>query len=76
MGIRTWQKLKASSSAPAKTIVLMVAVLSVLNSLGTDGSFGNQDQENSVLSKLSQSVTLVLHPIGVRDDNWRPQWAS
>ena len=39
--------------------------------LGTDGSFGNQDQENSVLSKLSQSVTPVLHPIGVRDDNWQ-----
>lgn len=71
VGLRTWQKLKGFIFGAGKTIVLMVAVLSVLNSLGTDGSFGNQDQENSVLSKLSQSVTPVLHPIGVRDDNWQ-----
>ena len=50
---------------------LMVAVLSVLNSLGTDGSFGNQDQEDSGAEQASQSVTPVLHPIGVRDDNWQ-----
>ncbi|WP_439842409.1 Fe(2+) transporter permease subunit FeoB [Aeromonas taiwanensis] len=71
VGIRTWQKLKGFIFGAGKTIVLMVAVLSVLNSLGTDGSFGNQDQERSVLSQLSQSVTPVLHPIGVRDDNWQ-----
>lgn len=71
VGIRTWQKLKAFIFGAGKTIVLMVAVLSVLNSLGTDGSFGNQDQERSVLSKLSQAVTPVLHPIGVREENWQ-----
>ena len=44
VGLRTWQKLKGFIFGAGKTIVLMVAVLSVLNSLGTDGSFGNQDQ--------------------------------
>jgi ferrous iron transport protein B len=62
VGLRTWQKLKGFIFGAGKTIVLMVAVLSVLNSLGTDGSFGNQDQENSVLSKLSQSVTRCCIP--------------
>ncbi|TNH80275.1 MULTISPECIES: Fe(2+) transporter permease subunit FeoB [Aeromonas] len=71
VGIKTWQKLKSFVFGAGKTIVLVVAVLSVLNSLGTDGSFGNQDQESSVLSKVSQMVTPVLHPIGVRDDNWQ-----
>ena len=71
VGLRTWQKLKGFIFGAGKTIVLMVAVLSVLNSLGTDGSFGNQDQERSVLSQLSQTVTPVLHPIGIRDDNWQ-----
>lgn len=71
VGIKTWQKLKSFVFGAGKTIVLVVAVLSVLNSLGTDGSFGHQEQESSVLSKLSQAVTPVLHPIGVRDDNWQ-----
>ncbi|WP_033135958.1 Fe(2+) transporter permease subunit FeoB [Aeromonas finlandensis] len=71
VAIKTWQKLKSFVFGAGKTIVLVVAVLSVLNSLGTDGSFGHQDQESSVLSKLSQAVTPVLHPIGVRDDNWQ-----
>ena len=71
VGIKTWQKLKSFVFGAGKTIVLVVAVLSVLNSLGTDGSFGHQDQESSVLSKVSQAVTPVLHPIGVRDDNWQ-----
>jgi ferrous iron transport protein B len=71
VGIKTWQKLKSFVFGAGKTIVLVVAVLSVLNSLGTDGSFGHQDQESSVLSKISQAVTPVLHPIGVRDDNWQ-----
>ncbi|MEM0552135.1 MULTISPECIES: Fe(2+) transporter permease subunit FeoB [Aeromonas] len=71
VGIKTWQKLKSFVFGAGKTIVLVVAVLSVLNSLGTDGSFGHQEQESSVLSKISQAVTPVLHPIGVRDDNWQ-----
>ncbi|MGL5462732.1 MAG: ferrous iron transport protein B, partial [Aeromonas veronii] len=65
VAIKTWQKLKSFVFGAGKTIVLVVAVLSVLNSLGTDGSFGHQEQESSVLSKISQAVTPVLHPIGV-----------
>ncbi|MGL4716763.1 MAG: Fe(2+) transporter permease subunit FeoB, partial [Aeromonas sp.] len=71
VAIKTWQKLKSFVFGAGKTIVLVVAVLSVFNSLGTDGSFGHQDQESSVLSKASQLVTPVLYPIGVRDDNWQ-----
>ncbi|MGL5030613.1 MAG: Fe(2+) transporter permease subunit FeoB [Aeromonas sp.] len=71
VAIKTWQKLKSFVFGAGKTIVLVVAVLSMLNSLGTDGSFGHQDQESSVLSKISQAVTPVLHPIGIRDDNWQ-----
>ncbi|POF56512.1 ferrous iron transporter B, partial [Vibrio vulnificus] len=41
-----------------------------LNSLGTDGSFGNEDSENSVLSKAAQVVTPVFAPIGIEKDNW------
>ncbi|MCW0468891.1 hypothetical protein OH492_06290 [Vibrio chagasii] len=56
---------------PGKTIVVVVAILSFfLNSLGMDGSFGNEDSENSVLSKAAQVVTPVFQPIGITEENW------
>ncbi len=68
--IKTWQKLNRFVLGAGKTIVLVVAILSFLNSVGTDGSFGNQDSEASVLSKAAQVVTPVFAPIGVNQDNW------
>lgn len=68
--LKTWQKLKRFVLGAGKTIVMVVAVLSFLNSLGTDGSFGNEDSENSVLSKAAQVVTPVFAPIGIQEDNW------
>ncbi|MCF7360982.1 ferrous iron transporter B [Vibrio diazotrophicus] len=68
--IKTWQKLNRFVLGAGKTIVLVVAILSFLNSVGTDGSFGNQDSEASVLSKAAQVVTPVFAPIGVNKDNW------
>ena len=68
--IKTWQKLKRFVLGAGKTIVVVVTILSFLNSLGTDGSFGNEDSKNSVLSKASQFVTPVFAPIGINQDNW------
>lgn len=68
--IKTWQKLKRFVLGAGKTIVLVVAVLSFFNSLGMDGSFGNEDSQNSVLSRAAQVVTPVFTPMGVEDDNW------
>ena len=68
--LKTWQKLKRFVLGAGKTIVMVVAVLSFLNSLGTDGSFGNEDSENSVLSKAAQVVTPVFAPIGIQEENW------
>ncbi|MEJ2762649.1 Fe(2+) transporter permease subunit FeoB [Photobacterium sp. MCCC 1A19761] len=70
VGIKTWQKLKRFVLGAGKTIVVVVACLSFLNSLGVDGTFGNEDSENSVLSKAAQVVTPVLAPIGIQEDNW------
>ncbi len=68
--IKTWQKLNRFVMGAGKTIVLVVAILSFLNSVGTDGSFGNEDSEASVLSKAAQVVTPVFAPIGINQDNW------
>ncbi|MCE0494562.1 Fe(2+) transporter permease subunit FeoB [Vibrio salinus] len=69
--IKTWQKLKRFVLGAGKTIVIVVAVLSFLNSVGTDGTFGHEDSETSVLSKASQVITPVFEPIGVNHDNWQ-----
>ena len=45
-------------------------VLSLLNSVGTDGSFGNQDSKNSILSVIGKSITPAFEPIGIAEDNW------
>ena len=53
-----------------RVIVVIVACLSFLNSLGTDGSFGNEDGQNSVLSKIGQTIVPVFQPMGVEEQNW------
>ncbi|RBW44562.1 ferrous iron transporter B [Psychromonas sp. B3M02] len=69
-GIKTWQKLKGFVFGAGQTIVLVVTLLNVVNSVGIDGSFGHQDSEGSVLSKAAQIITPVLSPLGITDQNW------
>ncbi|WP_028109282.1 ferrous iron transport protein B [Ferrimonas futtsuensis] len=70
IGRRTWQRTKQFVLGAGKTIVIVVTILSFFNSMGTDGSFGNQDSENSVLSAAAQVVTPVFDPMGVKEENW------
>jgi len=66
----TWHRLSSFLIKAGKVILLIVAVLGFLNSMGTDGSFGNSDSKNSVLSAMSRSVTPVFRPMGIQDENW------
>lgn len=68
---RTWQRLKAFVFGAGKTIVIMVTLLGVVNSLGKDGSFGNTGTDNSLLAAASQAITPVFAPMGIDDDNWQ-----
>lgn len=68
--IHTWNRLKLFLFRASKVIVTAVFVLSLLNSTGTDGSFGNEDTEKSVLASIGRTITPVFEPMGVRADNW------
>ena len=68
--ITTWLRLKGFIFRAGKTIVVVVIALSFLNSVGTDGSFNNEDSENSVLSVIGKSITPVFMPLGLEEDNW------
>ncbi|MCO6524150.1 MAG: ferrous iron transport protein B, partial [Candidatus Schmidhempelia sp.] len=66
----TWSRLKSFIFRAGKAIVLMVTVLSLFNSFGTDGSFGHSDSDDSVLTVVSQKLTPVFEPMGVSNQNW------
>jgi ferrous iron transport protein B len=66
----TWERLKEFILRAGKIILILVLVLSFLWSIGTDGSFGNETAETSVLSAVSRAVTPLFHPMGITDGNW------
>jgi len=67
---RTWHRLRDFLTEAGQVIVIMVAVLAFLNSWGTDGSFGNEDSENSVLAEIGRGLTPIFAPTGIDEDNW------
>ena len=68
--LKTWDRLKTFLFNAGKVIVPMVLVLNVLNSIGTDGSFGQENTEKSMLSEIGRSLTPVFRPMGITTDNW------
>ena len=68
--LTTWFRLKSFILRAGKTIVVVVIVLSFLNSISTDLSFGNEDSEDSVLSVIGKSITPAFAPLGIEEDNW------
>ena len=68
--LNTWNKLKGFILGAGQVIVLVVTAINVVNSLGTDGSFGNQNTEKSVLSATAKTVTPIFSPFGLQADNW------
>lgn len=67
---RTWHRLRDFLQEAGQVIVVMVAVLAFLNSWGTDGSFGNDNRDNSVLSEIGRGLTPAFAPMGIEQDNW------
>lgn len=68
--IQTWNRLKVFIFGAGKVIVVVVMVLSFFNSMGTDGSFGNQDSEKSSLSAVGRVIVPLFEPMGIHEDNW------
>ena len=68
--LRTWDRVRLFVKEAGQVIVVMVLAINLLNSIGTDGSFGNEDTDHSVLSAMGRAVTPVLYPLGIKEDNW------
>ena len=70
VALRTWDRVKLFIRDAGKIIVVMVLALNIANSIGTDGSFGNQDSDKSILSAAARTLTPVLSPFGIKEENW------
>jgi ferrous iron transport protein B len=68
--LHSWERTRVFVRKAGGVIVAMVVVLAVLNSLGTDGSFGNEDSRESVLSEIGRTITPAFEPMGLEEDNW------
>ncbi len=69
--LQTWQRLKGFVVRAGKAIVAVVIILNMVSTIGTDGSIGNQDSENSLLSQIGKTITPAFAPMGIREDNWQ-----
>ena len=68
--IGAWIRVKMFVMRVGKFIIPMVFVLKVLSAWGTDGSFNQQPIDQSVLAAGGRTITPVLAPMGVGQDQW------
>ena len=66
----TRERLMSFIINAGRVIVPMVLVLNVLNSIGTDGSYGNEDSDASVLAAVGRTLTPAFAPMGMTEENW------
>jgi ferrous iron transport protein B len=68
--LHAWTRLKSFVVRAGRVIVMVVVVLAFLNSWGTDGSFGNENTDRSMLSVVGRTIVPVFEPMGIRAENW------
>jgi ferrous iron transport protein B len=66
----TWNRLKSFVIRAGIVITIAVGLLAFLNSMGSDGTFGNEDSGKSILSKMGRSINVIFEPMGIDEDNW------
>lgn len=68
--LHTWERLKGFVLRAGQVIVPMVLVISLLNTWGTDGTWGHDNTDKSMLSQIGRTLTPVFEPMGITQDNW------
>jgi len=68
--LNSWGKLKGFIFGAGQIIIIVVTIINVSNSIGTDFSFGNENSDKSVLSATARTVTPIFKPMGIEEDNW------
>ena len=66
----TWHRLRDFVLRAGRAIVLVVVVLNFVSSVGTDGTFGNENSEQSLLAEIGRTITPLFAPMGIDEENW------
>lgn len=68
--LQTWLRLKGFVLRAGKVIVIASIVIGGLNSFSITGKPVDSLQD-SALATISRHITPLLHPMGVKEDNWQ-----
>ena len=68
--LRTWERISAFVWRAGKIIVAVVVVITFLNSWSPEGTFGNEDTDQSALASIGRAMVPVFEPMGITNDNW------
>ncbi|TPE45764.1 ferrous iron transport protein B [Maribrevibacterium harenarium] len=69
VGLSSWHKVRGFILRAGKTIVLVSAILTLLNSFPSWRE--GPESKDSALAEVGQIITPVFSPIGMGDDNWQ-----
>ncbi len=65
-----YERLKSFMFRAGKVLIPIFVILAFLNAVGRDGSFGNEESENSILSVAGRAITPMFAPMGLTEKNW------
>ncbi|HPN88496.1 MAG TPA: Fe(2+) transporter permease subunit FeoB [Candidatus Omnitrophota bacterium] len=68
--IHTWERLQSFLFRAGQALLIVVVILILFNSIGIDGSIGNENTEKSILTKIGKTITPIFHPMGITQENW------
>lgn len=68
--LQTWQRLKGFVLRAGKVIIIASMIIGALNSFSFSGKVVDNINQ-SALASVSKTVTPLLKPIGINDDNWQ-----
>lgn len=66
----TWNRLKGFLFRAGKVIVPVCVLVGSLNAIQINGQVVPSGSQNSVLSHIGKTITPVLEPMGVNQNNW------
>ncbi|MGP1924704.1 MAG: Fe(2+) transporter permease subunit FeoB [Arsenophonus sp. NEOnobi-MAG3] len=67
--LQTWQRLKGFVLRAGKVIIVASMIIGALNSFSLSGKVVD-NVNHSALASVSKTLTPLLKPIGINDDNW------
>ncbi len=65
-----YERLKTFMFRAGRVLIPIFVILAFLNALGSNGSFGNENSKNSILSAAGRAITPVFEPMGLTEKNW------